>query len=69
MFLVETETLVQKLCHVATSLPSVSTSAIGVSASSDEEGETASEMSVNEEQKQIYSHGSNNQHLVDTLQY
>jgi len=68
MFLVETETLVQKLCHIGTSLPSLSTSAaIGVSASSDKEGETASEMSVNKEQKQVYSHGSNHQHLVDTL--
>ena len=68
MFLVEIETLVQKLGHIGTSLPSLSTSAvIGVSASSDEEGETASGMSVNEEQKQVYSHGSNRQHLVDTL--
>ena len=68
MFLVEIETLVQKLCHIGTSLPSLSTSAaIGVSASSDEGGETPSEMSVNKEQKQVYSHGSNHQHLVDTL--
>ena len=68
MFLVEIETLVQKLCHIGTSLPSLSTfSAIEVSASSDEEGETASGMSVNKEQKQIYSHGRNHQHLVDTL--
>ena len=68
MFLVEIETLVQKLCHIGTSLPSLSTSAaIGVPAFSDEEGKTASEMSVNKQQKQVYSHGSNHQHLVDTL--